>query len=193
MQRHIEQKMIEFIDKKLEHNGLAQEATRTKNARALMLCAAQACVGIREEGGNNRGPLVTLIQETVGGPDHVAWCMSFVQTCIAYAELKTGVKSPIPAGEHCLTIWQTSPKEQRVKLLPLAGAIVIYQHGHSSSGHTGLVESTDGNTVWNYEGNTESGVALGGKIERDGGGVYHTHRPIQGVGDMHLLGFLKPF
>lgn len=193
MERKIEPAMVAFIDKKLEGNGLAAEAIAKKNPRALMVCAAQACVGIREVGGNNTGPMVTLIQETVGGPDHVAWCMSFVMTIIAYAEHKTGIKSPLPASEHCLTVWNSTPPDQRVKLLPLAGAIAIYRHGSSSNGHTGIVESTDGNTIWNYEGNTESGVGPGGKIERDGGGIYHTHRDLHPSGEMRLMGFLRPF
>ncbi len=184
--------MVSFLDEKLSGNGLAVQAIAKKDARTLMRLAAQACVGIREEGGNNTGPMVTLIQETVGGPDHVAWCMSLVQTCIAYAELKTGLKSPIFASEHCLTVWNETPIAQRVRLLPLAGAIVIWRHGTSSSGHTGIVDSCDQERFYAFEGNTSSGL-VGGEVERSGDGVYFTNREIHGSGDMRVLGFLRPF
>jgi hypothetical protein len=190
--RHIQPDMVAFIDKKLAGNGLADLAIKNKDARTLMRLAAQVCVGIREIGGNNTGPMVTLIQKTVGGPDHVAWCMSFVQTCIAYAELKTGVKSPVFVSEHCQTVWRETPVAQRVKFLPLAGAVVIWRHGTSSSGHTGIVDSCDTKTFHAFEGNTESGI-VAGKVERDGGGIYWTSRSLEGTGDMHILGFLKPF
>lgn len=193
MGRELRPEMIEFFNQKLVGNGLYQDAFLKKDARTIMRLAAQVCVGIREQGGNNRGPMVSLIQDTVGGPDHVAWCMSFVQTCIGYAELKTGAKSGVAVGEHCLTVWRQTPEGQRVKFTPLAGAIVIWRHGSSDAGHTGIVESCDETSFFAYEGNTESGLNPNGKVERDGGGVYHTHRARSGNGDMKVVGFLKPF
>lgn len=192
MKRNLELKMLEFLDDKLVGNGLYHDALAKKDARTIMRLAAQACVGIKEV-GNNSGPMVTLIQETVGGPDHVAWCMSFVQTCIAYAELKTGIESPIFTTEHCLTCWTESPIFQRVRILPLAGAIIIWQHGKSDAGHTGIVESCDGVNMYCFEGNTGGGLDVHGKVTRDGDGIYHTHRSMDKTGDMHVLGFLKPF
>lgn len=192
MERKLEKKMIEYIDQKLSGNGLAVESVLKKDARTLMRLAAQACVGVREDGYNS-GPIVTLIQDTVGGPDHVAWCMSFVQTAIAYAELRTGKKSPVFASEHVLTTWNETPRVQRVIKIPLGGAIAIWRHGNSSSGHTGIVESCDGETFHAVEGNTGSGISPGGKIVREGDGVYFTHRAMDPVGEMRLLGFIKPF
>lgn len=195
--RKIEPKMVSFLDAKLAGNGTAHEAIKTGDARTLFACAMEACVGIREVGGNNEGPLVDLIQETIGGEGVEPWCMALIQTCIAYAELKTGKKSPIYdgnlGGEHCLTVWNKTPEESRVKLRPLRGAIIIWRHGKSTSGHTGMyVETTSPRNFSAIEGNTESGVA-NGKVERDGGGVYRTSRRFGGNGDMHVLGFLKPF
>lgn len=193
--RKIEDKMIKFLDAKLIANGLAQDAVNKKDARTLFVCAMEACVGIREVGGNNKGPIVTLIQETVDGPDHVAWCMSMVQTAVAYVEQKLGVKSPIFCSEHCLTVWGKTPKTQRVKAVPARGAIVIWQHGTSQSGHTGVVleyAHVPGKMAC-VEGNTESGLNKSGTIERDGGGVYKTERSIVKNGNLKVVGFLKPF
>ncbi len=191
--RKIEAKMIRYHDAKLAGNGAAQFAVERKDARSVFVYALEACVGIREQGGNNRGPLVSLIQDTVGGPDAVAWCMSLIQTGLAYAEKKTGVKSPLVASEHCLTTWQDSPRSSRVKAIPARGAIAIWQKGTSSSGHTGIVLEYSTRRMKMVEGNTESGLATDGSIQRDGGGVYLTDRGTGRIGTMRLLGFLKPF
>lgn len=191
--RDLRLELVEFLDHKLIGNGLYEKAIKERDARTIMRLAAQVCVGIKEEGGANRGPIVSLIQDTVDGPDHVAWCMSFVQSCIGYAEAKTGIHSPIFTTEHCLTCWRETPIAQRVRTLPLAGAIVLWRHGSSDSGHTGIVESCDGETMWNFEGNTGGGVDPHGKVVREGDGIYHTHRSLGTIGDMHLLGWLKPF
>lgn len=191
--RKLEPKMAAWLDLKLASNGLAQDAIKTKDARTLFVCAAEACVGIREVGGNNEGPMVELIQETVGSADREPWCMSFVQTCLAYAELKTGVKSPIPAGEHCMSIWSSTPSTNRVIFSPKRGAIVIWKHGAGPSGHTGIFLERDNTNFYAIEGNTEAGLNPDGSIEREGGGVYKTKRNMVRNGNMSVVGFLKPF
>ena len=192
IRRNIEPNMVTYIDGKLFGNGLAQEAIKTKNARLLFILVQQTLVGIREVGGNNSGPLVELMQETIGGHSKEAWCMSEQQTALAYVEVKTGIQSPIPAGEHCLTVLKQSPVSLVVKKIPAPGAMVIWQHGTSPNGHTGTMVQW-GKTWMNcIEGNTEHGI-VDDKIERDGGGVYYTKRSTVANGDMHVLAFLKPF
>jgi hypothetical protein len=191
--RNIELGMVKFLETALKGNGLYNEAVKNKDARTVFRLAAQACIGIREVGGNNRGPMVRLIQQTIGDANAEAWCMSFVQTCLAFAEVRCGAKSPIHPSEHCMTVWNKTAKSQRVKTLPLPGAIIIWQHGKGPAGHTGIVEGCDGKIFTAFEGNTESGLDPKGKVERDGGGVYHTKRNISGNGSMKVVGFLKPF
>lgn len=197
IQRKLEPELVRFFDGKLRTHGLAQEAMLKRDARTLMRLAAQVCVGIREEGGNNRGHMVELIQETVGGHSAEAWCMSFVQSCIAYAELKTGVKSPIIVSESCAQVWTDTPQAWRVKHTPLAGAVVIWGHynsqGKYAGGHTGILDSCDDEIFFAYEGNTTGGIGAGDKVIRDGSGVYYTRRKRDGDGDMHVRGFLIPF
>lgn len=191
--REIESKMVNWIDKKLSGNGAAQNAIAIDDARSLFIYAIEACVGIREEGGNNKGPLVKLLQETIGEAEGEAWCMSFVQTCLAYVEEKLSMESPVEASEHCLTVWNNTPKSMRVKSIPAPGAIAIWRHGNSTSGHTGVV--TEWNKSWfeAVEGNTEGGTAPTGDVIREGGGVYVTKRGAKGNGSMKIIGFLKPF
>ena len=186
--------MVSYLNVRLAQSGLFIDAVRRGDARMVFRLAAECCVGIREIGSNNGGPLVELMQQTIGSADHEPWCMSAVQTWLAYAERVTGVKSPIIAGEHCLTVWSDSPKEQRVRTVPGPGAIIIWRHGNTSSGHTGVTcEQPSVSRIFSaVEANTESGNS-GGKIERDGGGVYYTKRSLDGAGSMHIVGFLKPF
>lgn len=198
--RQIRKEMVEWIDKKLAQNGAAQEAIKAKDPTTLLLQVAQACVGIREQGGNNRGPMVKLIQDTVGDPDAWAWCASFVQTCLAYVELKTNVKSPVLAHEHVLSMWNGSPAVNKKRLnglmpsdAPAGGSIVIWQKGQTVSGHTGIVVSGTRSEFFAIEGNTEAGLDTKGRVVRDGGGVYHTRRQITPKGSMRILGFIKPF
>ena len=194
MIRDIVPELYSWFEVRVALNGYAQHAIETGDPRTLFLCAMQSCVGIREIGGNNKGPLVELMQDTIGPVGAEAWCMSAVQSALAYVEKKMGVKSPIVSSEHCLTTWNNTPIVQRVKHFPLPGAICIWQHGSSSNGHTGVVCGADPQTnlMSLVEGNTEAGL-LNGKVVRDGGGVYVTNRSMAGNGNMHVKGFLKPF
>ncbi|NJL24010.1 MAG: CHAP domain-containing protein [Calothrix sp. SM1_5_4] len=80
-----------------------------------------------------------------------------------------------------------------MKIHPRAGSIAIWNYAGTTDGHTGIVESADENVFTAFEGNTEKGIDPNGKIQRDGGGVYHTKRVMGDQGTMVLLGFLKPF
>jgi hypothetical protein len=183
--RNIEKKMVEFLDSKLASNGLAQEAIANKDARTLFRLAAESCVGIKET-THNAGPMVQLIQQTVGEAEKEPWCMSFIMTCLAYAETKTGIKSPIYSSEHCLTVWAKSPKTSRVKKIPATGAIIIWQHGTSQAGHTGVMLEWKNKTMDTVEGNTGSDM-------REGDGVYFKTRSSTASGKMKVVGYLKPF
>jgi hypothetical protein len=191
--RHIQPEMIKYLDNKLKENGFAQHCVEIKDARNLFIETQKSCVGIREVGGNNKGPLVELIQKTIGGASAEAWCMSMQQTCLAYVENKLNIRSPIYSSEHCLTVWNKSPIESRVQFYPKPGAIIIWRHGNTQNGHTGMVMENYGNSIAAIEGNTESGLKLDGSIERNGGGIYFTNRNIRNNGSMIIVGFLKPF
>lgn len=191
--RHIEKTLFEYIDHKLKENGMAQEAIKNKDARLLFIEAAKSCVGIREEGGNNKGPLVELIQKTIGDANREAWCMAFQQSMLAYVETKIGIYSRLFASEHCLTVWAKSSEDCRVKYFPLPGAIVIWRHGQTTNGHTGVFLEADGDQMLCVEGNSNRGLDADGTIIADGGGVYLTKRSMKKNGDMTVTGYLKPF
>jgi len=198
MPRKIHPDAIKLLDKLLESNALAQDCIAKKRARQLFVETAKACVGIKEVSKNN-GVEVELFQKTVGLSAGDAWCMAFMQTCLAYVESKTNIKSPLHAAGGCINVWQKSPVEQRVKLLPLAGAIAIWQHlNDPTHGHTGMVLDCDGVSFHAIEGNTSDGFEdINGEVGQIGDGVGFTHRRYDlfnpQKGDMQLRGCLKPF
>ena len=193
MTRQLHPELRSWLLDKLAANQFFAKAVGRKDARQIMQLAAHALVGTREEGGNNKGRIVELLQETLGGAGQEPWCMSMTQSCIAFAEDQTGIVSPVAASEHCLTVWNETPTSQRVKVSPLPGAIIIWRHGSTTNGHTGIVVGNCVNrTFAAVEGNAEGGTA-NGKVVRDGGGVYYTTRNQDGNGSMKVVGFLRPF
>lgn len=186
MARKIQDKLFLIIDGRIAKNGSAQLAVTNKDPRSLFIFAMEACVG-EKESGNNQGTFVELVQKTVdNSASKEPWCMALVQTGLAYVERKLGVKSPIVSTEHCLTAWRETVKTQRVKLQPLAGAIIIWQHGTSEQGHTGIMTEYKGKKMTTVEGNT-------GQLFREGDGVYEKERSTTKDGSMKVVGFLKPF
>lgn len=190
MARKITDKMFKFIDNKLKNHGAAQLAITNKEPRNLFIYAAEACVGIMESGGNNKGLYVVELQKTVDNRAiQEAWCMAAVQTWLAYVERKLGVTSPVKHSEHCMTTWRETPLTQRVTAIPAPGAIVIWKNGASDSGHTGVVLDFQGTQkkFESLEGNTGSGNM------RDGDGIYIKQRSKDKDGVLKVQGYLKPF
>ena len=160
---------------------------------------ADKWVGVREK-GFNKGPEVEAFQKAVDGKaSGEAWCMAFVQFCIEEIEKRFGVKSEVFKSEHCMTVWNKSPKHLRLEY-PEEGAIVIWQHytkfGKSTgSGHTGIIRNVVGKdfkTFETIEGNTGPGFNPG-EIVREGDGVYNRIRRSTRVGTMRVMGYLRPF
>jgi hypothetical protein len=176
--RHINPKLKSYLEQALS------------TPEHLLCAAALACVGIHEEGGDNRGELVELFQETVGVAEREAWCLSFIQSLIAFVEATAWFPklSEIPATEHCLTLWQTAPQGLRLAE-PQSGCIALWQHGSTQNGHAEIVLGVlSGGSLLTVGGNTGDGSG----IVREGDGVYLRLRPRKS-GDFKELGFLKVF
>lgn len=191
MKRKLEPELIKYIDEKLKDNKIAHQAIEEKDARTLSVEVGKILVGIKEKTGRNDGYLVNLIQKTCGGISGWAWCMYFVQSCIAYAELKTGLKSKIKPSGSCADVRINSTPDMKVQNIPLPGAVAIWIHANGS-GHTALVVAADESVFYATEGNTGGGVDPDGKIVRDGQGSYYTKRSMHPTGEMKLWGFIKP-
>jgi uncharacterized protein (TIGR02594 family) len=150
---------------------------------------AQKYVGVKEKGGDNKGPEVEQFQKAVDGKAAgEPWCMAFVQFCINVVEAATKQKSKIFESEHCLTVWNKTPVEQRLKE-PVPGCLVIWQFGDTSNGHVGIVTAVFKNSIHTIEGNTGDGKG----VVREGDGVYARNRSRVGSDKMKVLGYLKVF
>lgn len=159
-----------------------------------LVAIAEKYIGVKESGGMNKGKEVERFQKTVDGKaQSESWCMSFVQTVCK----ESGLGVQLYPSEHCLTVWQKTPVKQRLSK-PEPGAIVIWQHCKlvegkwigTSSGHTGIIKSVTPTHLRVIEGNTNlSGSREGGAGSIDG--VYEKIRPIQQLGSLKILGYLK--
>lgn len=181
----------------LFHHNIAEK----KDPRGLLCIISPKFVGVREKTGKNDGRQIELFQETIGGAAREPYCLSGAQTMIAFVEMVYGITSPIYATEHCMTCWRKTDQRHRVQYAPNPGALGIYNHKGTDSGHAtmfieGVMETTHGvrrKYAHNVEWNTTSGDK-DGEIVREGGGVYWTKRPwLKNVGSMIYIGHLKPF
>ena len=172
----------------------------TDAVRNLTVYEAKRWLGATEQGGNNSGQLVEIFQKAVDGvASREPWCMAYVQSCVIRAEEMLSISHPgvdailvnaLHKSEHCMTVWAKTPAACRIPD-PKVGAIVIWRHGNSTSGHTGIVMSVlpDG-SFYTAEGNTGSTAA---GIVREGDGVYKKLRSKRQVGTMILVGFIDPW
>lgn len=152
-------------------------------SRLTLIEIAQKYVGVKEQGGDNKGPEVERFQKAVDGKaSGEPWCMAFVQYCIKESKLE----SKIFESEHCLTVWNKTPKEQRLKE-PKVGSLVIWQFGDTSNGHVGIVTAVFKNSIHTIEGNTGDGKG----VVREGDGIYARNRSRAGSQQMKILGYLK--
>jgi uncharacterized protein (TIGR02594 family) len=152
----------------------------------LLIAEASKWIGVKEEGGDNKGETVEMFQRAVDGRAfQESWCASFAFYCL----INTG-GTDLFMSEHCLTVWNRSPKELR-RQKPEPGCLVVWQFEGTASGHMGIVKMVLSDTqILTIEGNT-SGAS---HIERNGGGVYLKQRASRPVtGRMKLVGFLWPW
>lgn len=154
----------------------------------ILVEAAQACVGICEVGGDNKGPMVELFQSAISRPLEQSWCLDFVQAMVSYVELKTGITSSLAATELVLNLWDCEKGYSEV-IQPQAGDIVIWQFKGTVHGHCGIVTGSDDTHWLTIEGNTSDSV----DIDRNGDGVYEKRRQKGGSKTMLELGFLSVF
>lgn len=109
--------------------------------------------------GSNAGKPVEDYLAVVGLPGGYSWCMAFVQWCFKNA----GVKMPIVSA-GVLSVWNATTKYHVTN--PQPGDIFIMEFAHGL-GHTGIVESVDGDNIHTIEGNTnEDGSREGYEVAR---------------------------
>lgn len=160
------------------------------NKSQELIDLASSFEGTKEEGADNSGPMIENFQKAIDGlATKESWCMCFAQFCIKQIEKKYAVKSKIFKSEHCLTVWNKSPKELRLAE-PEPGCLVIWQFGNGSSGHCGIVRKVLKDKIETVEGNTSGNSK---EIVREGDEVAIKSRSKTGSKTMKVIGFLKVF
>ncbi|MDZ4810776.1 MAG: CHAP domain-containing protein [Bacteroidota bacterium] len=175
--------------------------TGTYNLKAqIFVEAALKFVGVTENGGDNRGPEVEMFQKAVDGKAaQEAWCLGFSQYCVReadkkYSELFEGTtpKNILFQTEHVLTLWNKTPKENRIEK-PHVGCLILwnyYKDGKQTTlGHVGIVSKIiDDTFCQSVEGNTSPSNS----VQRNGDGVYLKTRAYSSTAsNMRILGFIS--
>lgn len=133
---------------------------------------ARDYVGIRETGGNNRGPEIERWLKNVGQPPGSAWCMAFAWSVVDEAFRRLELPNPIPPCASVVRMWERLPDECRL-VEPVVGCWAFHRDADNPAlGHVGFIDAVErgGTGTFSIEGNTN---AEGG---RTGGGVWR-HTP----------------
>lgn len=154
---------------------------------AMMRAVAAGCDGLTDVAK------IDLFRKTVNpNPTGEAWCADFLQSLIAYAELKTGKSSfNIAVTESARNLWTLS-KNAFVVQTPEPGDLIIWGVRDSWQGHCGIITGSDSLLYYTVEGNTTP-YGQAGEIQREGLGVYAKKRAKRGSKTFLELGFLRPF
>lgn len=155
----------------------------------MLIAESLSYIGVMEH-GKNKGEFVQMFQSHIGAAVQEPWCMSFVQFCIAKIDTLCAffdsTRSKIFQSEHCLTVWNNTDQSLK-RDKPEPGFVVIWRHGASSSGHTGIVVKVKEDKILTVEGNTNVAGS------REGDGVYLKERNKNFNGDLNLVGFIDPW
>ncbi len=153
--------------------------------------------GVRETGGNNRGPQVEEFQKSIGLVAGDPWCAAFICFCIKKAAASLGVKPNFQYGGSVYKLWTRNPDLQMAD--PELNCLFLIDHGLSKKGtrigHTGFCVGpfpSDPNAypdemfldkIETMEGNTNAAGS------RDGDGAYHKSRKLSELANGY--GFLR--
>lgn len=141
---------------------------------ALTIARAELKKGVKEEYvmgkdgkhyWNNWGDDVEGYLKSVGITFPAAWCMAFVYWCFNEAAKEMKVDNPLVKTAGVLNQWNKVGRQYKKKE-PVRGCIFIMDYG-KGRGHTGIVESVDGDYIKTIEGNTnDEGSREGYEIAR---------------------------
>ena len=168
------------------------------NMRALLIQECLRWNGIQEEGGNNKGQFIEIVQRAVSLSPGDPYCAAFIIYCLDRVKAQAlaldmyAPVSKIHRTGHVLTMWNNTPTANRVNAFDVVpGDLVLWRKAGTDSGHVGIVLSINGakGIFTSFEGNTGPGP----DVVREGDGFFIKNRLIAGYGSMEVLGFLRPW
>lgn len=116
---------------------------------------ATSQVGVREQGGNNRGAEVELYLASVGLNPGNAWCAAFMYWTFRRAANVLTVPNPFPKTGSALHVWSLADQGFRVAA-PARGCVYVVDHG-GGLGHVGVIAQVDNDgLVTEISGNTNA-------------------------------------
>ena len=145
---------------------------------AFLIAAAASLVGVREQGGNNRGPLIELFLREVKQPPGQPWCAAFVHHAgyWSHYDHETAKSSwPLPPTASCYMLGEYAKRRGVLRDAPEIGDVfLMWNEKLKRFAHTGIVVQlrdegeTPGEGQWfeceTIDGNTDAG----GSREGDG-------------------------
>ena len=144
---------------------------------ALLVAAANAFVGVSEEGGDNRGQMVEHFLRSVALPPGQPWCAAFVHHVghSAHFDHVSGHSSwPLPATGSCEALARAASRVGVLRDEPYVGDIfLLYSPLHKRFIHTGIVVGVlDEDAV--HECDVHRCVTIEGNTNSDGGSNGHS-------------------
>jgi hypothetical protein len=136
---------------------------------ALLVAAANAFVGVGEQGGDNRGQMVEHFLRSVSLPPGLPWCAAFVYHvghAALYDPLSRRSSWPLPATGSCETLARAARANGVLRNEPYVGDVfLLYSRARARFVHTGIivgvlleerVHQFDVHSCLTVEGNTNS-------------------------------------
>ena len=144
---------------------------------------ARSYVGVRETGGNNRGPQVEEWLRRVGLGPGLPWCMAFAWCCVDDAFKRLELPNPIRPTGGVVKMWLRLPGSCKL-MAPIPGCWAFHQSDENPAvGHVGFIDELAPNGgAFSIEGNTNADGS------RTGGGVWR-HTPSRRPLGFWNLGF----
>ena len=137
--------------------------------RAKLRAVYLAEVGVKEQGGANRGARVEQYLASVGFGPGYAWCAAYVSWCFQQVDVEHPKSAWVPSyAKKKNLIYQ---RGEFIKQLPQMGDVfLIWFDRLKRPAHIGFVDEWRGHWVITVEGNTNDDGS------REGDGVYRKRR-----------------
>jgi len=145
-----------------------------ERATIRLINEAEKHVGIRESGGNNRGPWIKKYLAITGLKEGNPWCAAFQAYIHDHAEIPAPTSARVVDWFVSNVVWRSEWGD--LQFTAEAGMVGgLYYQRQGRLGHIFLVVGQDQNNYYTIEGNTNGGGS------NDGDGVYRMTRPKKSV------------
>ncbi|GAB4242814.1 MAG: hypothetical protein Tsb0034_20440 [Ekhidna sp.] len=148
-------------------SALSQNHLSSKRAKLQQVYTGQ--IGVKEQGGANRGKQVEQYLAAVGFAPGYAWCAAFVSWCYQQANVEHPRSAWVPSYARVQHL--IYKRGEFINRMPQAGDVfMIWFDRLNRPAHIGFVDEWQNQWVITVEGNTDDNGS------REGDGVYKKRR-----------------